>query len=84
MATYKLSLDSCQSNPKIIVEFNEVPENILETVIGIAKYAFRSIEVVSNETGEVVLTHYVGLQLFNPLYEYGTAIDIITNYCNGK
>ena len=69
MATYKLSLDSYQSNPKIIVEFEEVPENVLETVINIAKYAFRSIEVVSNETGEIVLSHYVGLQMFTPLYE---------------
>lgn len=84
MTTYKLSLDSCQSNPKVIVEFDEVPENILESVINVAKYAFRSIEVVNNETGEVVLTHYVGLQLFKPLYEYGTAIDILTNYCNEK
>ena len=84
MTTYKLSLDSCQSNPKIIVEFDEVPENALENVINVAKYAFRSIEVVSNETGEVVLTHYVGLQLFKPLYGYGTAIDVITDYCNKK
>ena len=84
MTTYKLSLDSCQNNPKIIVEFDEVPENVLENVINIAKYAFRSIEVINNETGEVVLTYYIGLQLFKPLYEYGTAIDIITNYRNEK
>ena len=79
MTTYKLTLDSCQSNPKIIVEFDEVSESMLESVINVAKYAFRSIEVVNNETGEVVLNYYVGLQLFKPLYEYGTAIDTIAN-----
>lgn len=81
MATYKLSLDSCESNPKILVTFDEVPENVLEQAISIAKSGFRSIEAVSNETGEVVLSYYVGLQLHRQTLEYGTVIDIIKGYC---
>ena len=84
MTTYKLTLDNCQSNPKVIAEFDSVPESVLENVINTAKFAFRSIEVVSNETGEVVLTHYVGLQLFKPLFECGEAIDIISRYCQDE
>ena len=84
MATYTVKIDSCEARPKIITEFNEVPDNQLEQVVYIAKKAFRSVEVTNVETGEIVLTHYVGDRLWERAFGYGEAIGIISHYAYEK
>ena len=84
MATYTVKVDSCEAYPKIITEFNEVPDKHLERVVYIAKKTFRSIEVTNEETGEIVLTHYVGERLYEKEFGYGEAIDIISHYAYEK
>ena len=84
MATYTVKVDSCEARPKIVTEFNEVPDNQLEQVVYIAKKAFRSVEVVDEETGEIVLTYYVGERLWEKAFNYGEAIDMISHYAYEK
>ena len=83
MTTYNVSIDSCEARPKIVATFEDVPEERLEQVIYIATRTFRSVEVINNETGEVVLTHYEGLQLHKETFGYGEGIDIIRHYAYG-
>lgn len=84
MATYTVKVDSCEARPKVVTEFNEVPDNQLEQVVYVAKRTFRSVEVTDEETGEVVLTYYVGERLYEKAFGYGEAIDIICNYAYEK
>ena len=79
-ATYKLTVDSCECNPKIVATFDEVPADKLETVLYYAERAFRSVEVVSNTTGEVYYSRYVSVEMFEKRlnnYGYGEALDVI-------
>jgi hypothetical protein len=75
--TYTVSVDSCESRPKIVASFDSVPENKLKDVLYYATKAFRSVEVINNETGEVALSLYQGLFLFDSRcgYSYGDALD---------
>lgn len=78
--TYKLTLDSCECNPKIVATFDEVPADKLETALYYAERAFRSVEVVSNTTGEVYYSRYVSVDMFEKRqnnYTYGEALNII-------
>jgi hypothetical protein len=78
--TYKLTVDSCECNPKIVATFDEVPADKLETALYYAERAFRSVEVVSNTTGEVYYSRYVSVEMFEKRlnnYGYGEALDII-------
>ena len=85
MTTYNVSIDSCEACPKIVATFEDVPEEQLEQVIYIATKAFRSVEVVNNETGEVELTHYEGTTLHKKsIFGYGEAIDIMKHYAYGE
>jgi hypothetical protein len=83
MATYNITIDSLEARPKIVVTFEEIPEKALKDAIYVATRTFRSVEVVNNETGEVVLTHYEGLQLHKGTFSYGEGIDIIRHYAYG-
>lgn len=84
MATYTVKVDSCEACPKVVAEFNEISDNQLEQVIYIAKNAFRSVEITNEETGEIVLTYYVGDRLCQKAFDYGEAIDIIMHYAYEK
>ena len=80
MTTYNITIDSCEATPKLVATFEDVPKNQLELIVSIATQTFRSVEIVNNETGEVVLTHYVGTEMHKSLYNYGEAIDLIRFY----
>ena len=75
--TYTINLDSCEAMPKVVASFDEVPEDKLKDALYYAVRAYRSVEVVNNQTGEVVLTVYVSLDLFEEKrgYSYGDALD---------
>lgn len=78
--TFNVTVDSCENCPKIVATFENVPANKLETVLYYADRAFRSVEVVSNATGEVYYDRYVSVELFEKRlnnYSYGEALDII-------
>ena len=75
--TFSITVDSCEFSPKIVATFDEVPEEKLTDVLFYAKRAFRSIEVVNNQTGEVAYNRYICCELFENeiLYSYGDCID---------
>ena len=78
--TFSITVDSYECNPKIVATFDEVPADRLETALYYAERAFRSVEVVSNTTGEVCYSRYVGVEMFEKRlnnYSYGEALDII-------
>lgn len=83
-ATYTVSVDSCESCPKILASFGPVPEAKLLDILHYATKAFRSVEVVNNETGEVALSLYQGQSLFdkNCGYNYGDALDYMRHILN--
>lgn len=83
-ATYTVSVDSCESCPKIVASFDSVPENKLKDVLYYATKAFRSVEVINNETGEVAFTLYQGSLLFDEHcgYSYGDALDYMRHIIN--
>ena len=82
--TYTVSVDSCESCPKIIANFDSVPEDKLLDILYYAKKAFRFVEVVNNETGEVALNLLQGQFLFdkNCGYSYGDALDYMRHILN--
>lgn len=81
MTTYKVSVDSCEACPKIVATFEDVPQDKMEQLISIATSAFRSVEIINNETGEVELTHYEGTTFHKKSYfGYGEAIDVMKHY----
>lgn len=84
MSTYSMKVDSRESCPKILAEFPNISEDALESVVNAAKRGFRSVEVTDNETGEVVLSYYVGERLANRLYDYGETLDLISYYAYKK
>lgn len=81
MATYTLKMDTCEAKPKMEISFGEVPENKIKRALDFASGAFRQIEVINEETGEVMFSRYESASWFTPVYSYGEAIDIISNIC---
>lgn len=75
--TFNITVDSCENCPKIVATFENVPEEKLSEVLYYAKRAFRSIEVVNNQTGEIAYSRYVCCELFENeiLYTYGDCLD---------
>lgn len=78
--TFSITVDSCEFSPKIVATFDEVPADKLEMALYYAERAFRSVEVVSNTTGEVYYSRYASVEMFEKRqnnYGYGEALDII-------
>ena len=75
--TFNITIDSCENCPKIIATFENIPEEKLPDVLFYAKRAFRSIEVINNQTGEIAYSRYICCELFeNEIsYTYGDCLD---------
>lgn len=72
--TYTITAKSCE-NPNITIEYAKLCEECVTECISELELAFRSVEVLCEQTGEIVYSHYVGVDWFNPLPTYGEAID---------
>ena len=81
MNTYTLKVDSCEACPKIVAEFPNISENVIQRAIQGAKEGFRSVEVVCEQTGEIMFTYYASTDFHEPLFRYGDAIDYLTHIC---
>ena len=75
--TFNITVDSCENCPKIVATFEDVPEEKLSDMLFYAKRAFRSIEVINNQTGEIAYSRYMCCELFeNEIgYSYGDCLD---------
>ena len=74
--TYTVTAKSCE-NPNITIEYEKLCGECIGECIEELETAFRSVEVVCEQTGEVVYTHYVGADWFNPFASYGEVIDTV-------
>lgn len=81
--TYTLRFDTMESRPKMEGAFEEVPANRIQRALVIAKNAFRSVDVIDENTGEVMYNQTVSPAWFSPQCSYGEAIDIIHEICYG-
>lgn len=75
--TYTLKLNNCGA-PSIKATFENVKAENLSTMIFYGERAFREVEVVNEQTGEVEYSYYRSDNMFNQLYTYGEALDILT------
>jgi len=76
---FKVKLDNCGGEiGKIRIEaVLTVSETQLAFVINKAHEAFRQIEVVNNETGELVVSSYTSLDWFSPMSTEGEVLNEI-------
>ena len=81
--TYTLRFDTMECRPKMEGSFEGVPANRIQQALAIAKNTFRSVDVIDENTGEVMYNQGISPAWFNPKYSYGEAIDIIHEMCYG-
>lgn len=81
--TCTLTAKSCE-NTSIQFVLRGIPEDKAKRIFRIAKGAFRDVEIVSEITGEVLISEYVSSEWFNPACSYGDAIDDIIAIYEGK
>lgn len=84
MTTYTIKVDSCEAKPKIVTEFEGVPEARLKRVLYVATRAFRNVEAVCDETGEIECSYYESCHMHCPSFNYGEAIDMMCHEAYDK
>ena len=75
---YTVTAKSCE-NPNITAQYKGLCEDCAFEVVKILGVAFRSVEVLNEETGEVEFTHYVSDNWFSPSMTYGGALDDVVD-----
>ena len=76
--TFTISVESGNSYPSVKTEFHGATIEDLRRAIDIANEAFRIIEIVCEQTGEVYYNSYVCEDLFIATDAYGSVIDRIS------
>ena len=79
--TYTLTVDSCEDRPKIHINFYGVKQGDIMVAFNVAKSAFRQVEILNEETGEVVTTYYMSDEFHRPSRTYGDVINYLTKFC---
>ena len=77
--TYTISVETRDSN-NVSATFRNVPDYKVEACVSVLESAFRDIEVVDEETGEVIYNKYVGADWFVAETTVGEVIDEINKY----
>jgi hypothetical protein len=71
---FSVTANSCEAI-SVNVTFKDMDIHKAKMVAEILEKGFRDVEVVSQETGEVIYRHYVGSEYFKPYWHgYGEAI----------
>jgi hypothetical protein len=78
---YSLYAETCEKN-SIKIEFHDVTQEQVPSAVELLGKAFRDIEVIDEETGEVVYSSYVGGDFFNAEATCGEVLDAITELLN--
>lgn len=78
MKTYNATLKTLTYNPKIEVSFDFDPKDI-DHIVRIADHSFPSLEVIDNETGEIVVIRYNSLDR-PAMVTNGDAIELLKKY----
>ena len=70
--------------PNFTLRLSDLPEDRAKKIYKILKNEFREIEVVSEITGEVLISHYISDDWFVPLYLYNSVMEAIIAVCEGE
>lgn len=70
--------------PNLTLRLSDLPEDKAKKIYKIVKNAFREAEVVSEITGEILISHYVADDWFVPLYHYNSIMEAIIAVCEGE
>ena len=82
--TYTMKLDSCEIKPNIECAFYKIPEDSLQKAMEMAIKAFRSVEVIAEETGEIIFKYYMDCDYYTATFDYGEMIDMLSHICYDK
>lgn len=74
--TYKVCVDSCE-HPKIVGEFGGLELHEAMNGATLALHAFRKVDVICEQTGEVMYNAYYATEAFTPCLSYGKVIDYL-------
>lgn len=78
--TYTVTADTCCSAPKIIFSHEGIHGDLILTTVNCLRRAFRKVEVINEQTGEVVFDYYIGDEFFEPVSDATEAIDMVMDY----
>lgn len=73
---------SCEATD-ITFTLRGIPEDKAKRIYRVACGAFRDIEITSEITGEILISHYEADDWFHSRASYGETIDCITSIYNG-
>ena len=74
--SYSITANSC-CFPSIELKINGVNWHQMQHYLTIIKRAFREIEILNDDTGEVMLRYYESDEMFSPLLSIGECISAI-------
>lgn len=65
MSTCNVTVTTLTHYPKVTISFN-IEEKDVSALTATCRFHFPSVEIIDNETGEVIYTHYNSRQCFYP------------------
>jgi hypothetical protein len=83
---FNVKLDNCGGETGKVqteVRLCDITEIQLPFIINKAREAFRSIETIDNETGEIVYTFYIADSFYMPMSTEGEVLDEIYQIIGG-
>ena len=78
MSTYNATVTNLTHYPKVTLSF-DIEEKDIPVVTTVCRHHFPSVEIIDNETGEIIFTYYNSRQWFYPS-GVGDFIDDIDSY----
>lgn len=78
--TYTVTADNYCSTPKIVFSHSGIHGDHILTTANCLRKAFRKVEVINEQTGEIVFDYYVGDEFFEPVFGITEAIDMVMDY----
>lgn len=78
MSTYNVTVTTLTRHPKVTLSF-DIEEKDFNSIAIICRRYFPSVEIIDNETGEVIFTYYNSRQPFYPNL-IGDVLDTVDPY----
>ena len=77
--SYSVSADTCES-PKITVEYKGLSMDKARQVAMALEGAFRKVDVICEQTGEVMYNVYYSSEYYNKGYTCADALKVVEHY----
>lgn len=81
--TYTITVMNCECHPSAKLVYEDVPESRIRRAIDFARRAFRQVEIINQECGEIAFSHYIDSSFFEPVLCLGEAIEMLSDICYG-